>query len=250
MSLPKKNERCPCGSGKKFKKCCGRHKSIDTEKATPNQLSTIHFLVNQGSVDAAIEFIKKEEAGTSSIELKLYKIFLYLKKNNFTAASVLAKSIPKINTNLDILSKVFARLTNLRRFDLVKDFYQQLQTSVNNSLNTALYIQSLIELGEYENAAIILEPFVKELGPGADKYGLCSLAHKAGNYELAIKCFEQALLQEGGNSYATRVSLALALHKNGKHLEAITLLNEINGKHENLINALFLKINILMEQLS
>ena len=246
MSLPKKNERCPCGSGKKFKKCCGRHKSIDTEKATPNQLSTIHFLVNQGSVDAAIEFIKKEEGGASSIELKLYKTFLYLKKNDFTAASILAKSIPKINTNLDILTKVFARLTNLRRFDLVKDFYQQLQTSVNNSSNTALYIQSLIELGEYENAAIILEPFVRELGPGADKYGLCDLAHKAGNYELAIKCFEQALSQEGGNSYAMKVSLALALHKLGDHHKALIILDEINVRHENLIDAIVLKINILL----
>jgi len=246
MNLPHKNERCPCGSGKKFKQCCGKRNSIITEKATPKQLNTIHFLVNQGSIDAAIEFIKKEEAEASSIELKLYLIFLYLKNNKFFAASSLVKSIPTINTKIDILTKIFARLTNLRRFDLVCDFYQQLQINFNEPSIRALHIQSQIELGQYKNADLQLEPFVKELGSGANKYGLCGLAHKAGNYELAVKCFEQVLPHEGENSYATKVALALALHKIGDHHKALSTLNEINGKHKNVIDALVLKINILL----
>lgn len=62
MNSPSRNEKCSCGSGKKYKKCCGAKKSLAQRTATvlPSGKSDIFIqrVAQFGQQDSA----RKEEA--------------------------------------------------------------------------------------------------------------------------------------------------------------------------------------------
>jgi hypothetical protein len=51
-----RNERCPCGSGKKYKHCCARNPQVEKRPSTPEEQLKISLMnAVEKSVEAAIE---------------------------------------------------------------------------------------------------------------------------------------------------------------------------------------------------
>lgn len=53
-----RNERCPCGSGKKYKHCCARNPQVDTRPSTPEEQLRISLMM---AVDKIVEAANQKQ---------------------------------------------------------------------------------------------------------------------------------------------------------------------------------------------
>ncbi len=67
---PKRNDPCPCGSGKKYKKCCGTTKKLNERSAKVMEGGSVNSLL--GRIQSSTG-LGGGESGTSSLKDRISK---------------------------------------------------------------------------------------------------------------------------------------------------------------------------------
>ncbi|PSL48481.1 SEC-C motif-containing protein [Salsuginibacillus halophilus] len=68
--MPERNEPCPCGSGKKYKKCCARKESLAFDQQVINDIGMLF----QEYTDMMAEQVDKDESTVSSFQQEMMRV--------------------------------------------------------------------------------------------------------------------------------------------------------------------------------
>jgi tetratricopeptide (TPR) repeat protein len=190
----RRNEPCPCGSGKRFKECCGR--SSDTAAASS--------LANKPGVQEMLQVaIQSHQAGRISHAEALYEQILRLESENPFALHYLGV-IRTQQGQLDQAEQLIRR--SVASAPQIPDFH--------NNLGLCLRAEQRLEeaVAAYRRA-LDLNP---SYSPAWSNIGLD--LHKLGRLDEALDAFDHALALEPGLPQA-RFSRALVLLAQGDYAE-------------------------------
>ena len=117
QASPSKNSPCPCGSGKKFKRCCGKDQNgQSTVSIQHEQIQNIIKLYQQGNLQAAGHLAKQQlarhpddvgliemnavitlQTGDTEQAVRLFKMQLDVQPDNALAHSNLCMALHSLN---------------------------------------------------------------------------------------------------------------------------------------------------------
>lgn len=238
MNHPNRNQRCPCGSGKKYKKCCATNNHNIAEK--------IINVANASSIKAAIELCRIEVSKKQSSEISLLLIFYLLKLNKYSKALKVLDELPGITKPFDVTEKILARLTNKSRFDLVIILYRKLSPEALTINITLFYIQAAIYLGEANEIRNVIQNLNENLKLDAYKYGVAKLALKAKLFDLAALVCENEIENGAQKTPAVFIDLSQAYMGLGDSTKAIDILDRGSVLFQSFDEINLNKVNLLI----
>jgi len=201
--LPGRNEPCPCGSGKKYKKCCGALSSPRSPQGGKKELDSAFVLYGQGNISAALSLAKSlSQQNPQLTEAYALRGMCNYALKNFSQARddfVLADQLSRFIRNKNDVSRIKLSLSTLEH-ELGNPGRAEsyAREAIGMGLNTAASHSALAialaEQGKYRKSLSEFDVAVR-LDP-AD--ALCQT--NKGNahlflyeYELAMNCYRNAL---------------------------------------------------------
>jgi len=205
MAKVRPNDPCPCGSGKKYKKCCGA----------------------------------AGDAGAANPEAILDAAFRYLNQGRFADAAKQAQKL--VNGGIrhpDVFGVLGMAYYQLGKLGEAEQAMQQVTRLVPRSADAFANLGLVqFEGGKYQ-AAVASCGKALELDPSnAPAYNnLGNVFLKLGSYAEAEKNYRKALEFEPENALA-QSNLGLALDKQGRHAEAVEVLESLVEWHPDFAGA-------------
>ncbi len=196
MGKVKRNDPCPCGSGKKYKKCCG---SIPA----PAPLS-------DDFVKSAIRF---EQLGQLDLAIERYEQIVKQQPNNVDVLCRLGKltlDLGHVDSGLAYLEKAYS--SNLRDYNMV-----------------FTYAAQLLQTGGVEQAVAVLTKALKQRPGQAQLMMLLGICYeRLSRYNEAIKVLKKALETVPGEPRIL-TPLALCYRRTGAYAQAESLLDSFTN---------------------
>lgn len=226
MAKPGRNDPCPCGSNKKFKKCCGAESPITprVERSNPSDSGFKHDVARQ--MDAAVEH---HDAGRLAQAETLYRQILQVDPENPEALQMLGLVFHQTG-NQGTAIQFMERALAIRPSD----------PAFHNNLGNAFAAEGRTDeaIARYERA-IALKPNYAEAHSN-----LANMLKKCGRLDEAVTRYKRAIAlnnhsAETHNNLANALAVQAQLDQAVVHYErAIALKPQYAEMYNNLGNAL------------
>jgi tetratricopeptide (TPR) repeat protein len=244
---PGRNTQCPCGSGKKFKECCGQISSArEAESATPDEMSELAAMVNG---ERYLDLEKKtrdlvERCPKSGLLWQLLGVALSMQGKD--AVQPLRRAATLLPADAGAQNNLANALGRLGQLDLAVSSYQRALllkpdfAEAHCNLATAL-----LDIGQPDEAAascrraLEIQPDFAQahsnLGSALLELGQCDAAVASYRRALEIKPDHAATLDGLGNALRGLWRLEEAV---SSYRRALLLKPDFAEAHNNLANAL------------
>jgi tetratricopeptide (TPR) repeat protein len=238
-----RNDACPCGSGKKFKRCCGQEVGVPTTSSTPpaalNQYDVLIAQVNAGHLI--------EAEGRVSVLLEsrpadgmLWKILsVVLVKQGKEALPALSKTIALLPQDAEAHGNLGATLLGLGRIqEAVIPYRRALQLNpglleAHNNLGNALFA-----LGQFQEAADCYRSALRIKADDPSLHvNLANALRLEGNLPEAISSARKAISLNPDLSAAYNI-LGLALVAQGHFEQALSYYQRALALDQTYVDAL------------
>ncbi len=249
---PGKNDPCSCGSGKKFKHCCGKKIAAGSAAPSPadlNQLITLHnakrfaeletkalaLVTRYPNAGMAWKLLGIAQRRQGKNALQAFQKTVALMPSDADAHANLGViqnetgafdlAITSFNKALSIKPDAAATLNNLGtalrfsgKLDQALAVYRRALQADPNSAHIHFNLgTTLKELGQPEQALVSYRKVIALKPDAAEAYcNLCSILHKLGQYDAALEVGRQAVKLNPGLAEA-HSNLGYVLKEVGQH---------------------------------
>ena len=232
IDAPNRNNNCPCGSGKKFKFCCGKKNKSITSRLDVKDISVISYLLTHHNIQSAIDYANQLKTKQPSIELELYLLFLHLKNDDYAYVAKAKNFLSQSRNHCDIVEKIFGRLTNVRRFDFLVELYKVLDGQCKGKNIELLCIQAQIQLGQALNATTKIFEMLGNTKNLLLIETLFNLSFMGKMNNVAIICAEKYFGQiKNKRPVNMMLKYGMALAKDNKRTQALEIFGKVELHH-------------------
>jgi len=218
-----RNDPCPCGSGKKYKQCCGPNESVQPTRISPPNLSTANLLQ---------EAIAHHQAGRLPEAEAIYRQILQAKPNDPDALhllGVMANQVGKNEIAIELIGKAL----------MFKPDFAEGHNNLGNALT---------DLGRLDDAVICYRQAIKLKPDFAEARNNLGTVHKdQGRLEEAMVCYRQTL-QFKPNYAEAHNNLGNVLKDLGRVDEAIASFRQAIACRSDYVDAYINLGNLLKDQ--
>jgi predicted O-linked N-acetylglucosamine transferase (SPINDLY family) len=223
MGTPNRNDRCPCGSGKKYKQCCLKH---DEALATSKRAETT-------SVPDALQVaLAHHQAGHLSQAESIYQQILQAEPNHHDALhllGVIAHQTGRDELAVELIGKALTLKPDLA------DAYCNLGSALQKQANLDAAIESF-------QKAISLKP-----GHALAHNNLGNALRDQGKLDKAVECYHMARSLNPDDA-ETHNNLGVALQDQGKLDAAVECFQKALSLKPNFAEAHFNLGSVLLKQ--
>lgn len=214
MSKIGRNDPCPCGSGKKYKKCClNKEKTITSNQQVP----LVNQLYSNPLFSEHFQYVYTKKVKNEMINNKLLNIYNYGRR--MSSKEIMDNYLDVMNSLLD-----YAKENNIRTVEEL-DKSEQISEFCSNVINDANDVAYSLTKEEYDLEKVI--NYIDRL--------LCTLDLNDSAYEFQIRTKAKVLFTLNKIRKAEKV-LTDELKKNPKgtyyYIELIDDFNDIGDKNK------------------